>query len=311
MTTRTWGWRCLTSVALVAFLSGGLRAQAPAAVVNGETIPLAEVDAILKARPLRFVKLTEADQREMRQEALDMLIDDRLLQQFLRKNAPAVPPADVDKKLHELQAALKTQGQTLADYLRETGLTDGQLRAQCLTLLQRNAYLDHHLSEAAVRKYYDDHRDFFDQVTVRARHVLLRLPATATTTERDAARARLRSIRQDILAGKITFADAARRYSQCPSASGSGDIGSFLRKGTVEESFACAAFALKGDEISDVVQTSYGLHLIQVIERKAAPPSDFKKIEPKVREIAGEEMLRDLVAQQRRAAQIDVKLGGH
>jgi parvulin-like peptidyl-prolyl isomerase len=309
MTRQRRALRILLSVLLLVGLTNGLRAQAPAAIVNGESITMAEVDAILNARPLRFVKLTDADKREMQRDALDMLIDDVLLRQFLRKNAPAVPAAEVNKKILELRSALKGQSQSMDEYLHETGQTEAQLRTNVLTMMQRNAYLNGHLGDDAVRKYYDDHRGFFDQQTVRASHLLFRLTTTMTPAERNAARVRLLTIRQDIVSGKISFADAARRWSECPSAANGGDIGSFLRKGSVEESFASAAFALKADEVSDVVQTSYGLHLIKVTERKTGTPSDFKKIEAKVRQFAGEEMLRDALAQERQVARIDIKLG--
>jgi parvulin-like peptidyl-prolyl isomerase len=98
-------------------------------------------------------------------------------------------------------------------------------------------------------------------------------------------------------------------YSQCPSAPEGGDIGYFPRKGAVEEPFAAAAFALKKDEVSAVVQTSYGLHLIRVTDRKSGPPSDFSKIVDQVRELAGENMMLDILSKERLAARIEIKLG--
>src|SRR5574341_75276 len=85
--------------------SGVSRAQGvtgqekPAAIVNGEAIPMAEVKAILDVRPLPLVP-NEAQKREMRQAALDMLIEDVLMRQFLRKNAPPPNPADIEKELN-------------------------------------------------------------------------------------------------------------------------------------------------------------------------------------------------------------------
>ncbi len=68
----------------------------PAATVNGEAIALNEVKAILEQRPSP-VPLTEAQQAEMRKAALNMLIDDALMRQFLRKHAPPANPAEVGK----------------------------------------------------------------------------------------------------------------------------------------------------------------------------------------------------------------------
>jgi peptidyl-prolyl cis-trans isomerase C len=301
-------------LALAAGSPGTAAAQAPAApvkaaaVVNGETIPLDDVEAILKSRPVPGDKPTEAEHREMQRQALDMLIDDLILQQFLQKHAPPVRPAEVNKKLAELKDALKAQGQTLDGYCHDSGQTVNQIRANLVTMLQRNAYIAAHVTDAAVRKYYDDNRDFFDQTTVRVSQILLRLPAGTAPAALDVGRAKLQAVRQEIVSGKLTFADAVKKYSQCPSAADGGDIGYFPRKGVVEEPFARAAFALKKGELSEVIPTSYGLHLIQVTDRRSGQASDFNKIAEQVREFAGQEMLMDIVARERVAANIEIKL---
>src|SRR5207244_2957670 len=63
-------------------------APPPVAVVNGEPIPLAELEAALAQRPPIVTPLTVAQQRELQQEALTALIDERLIRQFLAKNVP-------------------------------------------------------------------------------------------------------------------------------------------------------------------------------------------------------------------------------
>ena len=307
--------RVLVVLAIIAVSSHATLAQGPAkpskpaAIVNGEAIPMEDVEAILKSRPTQYPKPSEAERIELQREALDMLIDDVILRQFLRKNAPPVRSGDVAKKLSELQASLKSSGQSLEEYCRESGQTEVELRAAIVTMLQRSAFIAANVGADAVRRYFDDNREFFDQVTVRASHIMLRLPHGSPPEQVTAARAKLLAIRGQIVAGTLDFAEAARRHSQCPSGPVGGDIGYFPRKGMVEEPFAAAAFALKPGEISDVVQTSYGLHLIRVTDHKAGTPAEFKKIEAKVRELAGEDMLIAIVARERLAAKIDIKIG--
>src|SRR5262249_56914362 len=103
-------------------------------------------------------------------------------------------------------------------------------------------------------------------------------------------------LRAQILGDKTDFAAAAKAYSQCPSASDGGDVGTFPRKFVVDENFARAAFALKPGEVSGVVQTDFGLHLIKVTERKPAQPSDFNKIKDDVREIYLDDLRLKLLA---------------
>ncbi len=145
-------------------------------------------------------------------------------------------------------------------------------------MLQWAGYVKDHFSDADIKKYYDDNRDFFDRVAVRASHIVMRTSLTAPEVEQQATRAKLEALRQDILGGKIDFADAAKKYSQDTTAPNGGDIGYFPRKLVVDENYARTAYALKVGEISPVVQTEFGRYLIKVTYRKPGKPSDFNQI---------------------------------
>jgi parvulin-like peptidyl-prolyl isomerase len=281
----------------------------PAAMVNGEPIMMEEVEAVLKHEPVSASPPTEIQRRQMQLEALGLVIDDRLVQQFLRKNGPAIPPVEVQKKLAELEGSLKAQGRAMSEFLRENGMTMPQLQADTLKMLQWAAFVRLQIKEADLRRYYEENKDYFDQIKVQASHIVFRVPASAAPTEVQASRERLEKLRQEIVSGKIAFAEAARKFSQCPSAQDGGNIGYFFRKYTVQEPLAKAAFAMKVGDISDIVQSDYGLHLIKVTDRKAAgPPSDYEKIREDVRESCAMEMMNTLVAQQRKIAKIDINL---
>lgn len=87
---------------------------------------------------------------------------------------------------------------------------------------------------------------------VRASHVLVK-------TEDEA-----KKLREDINAGKISFEDAARQISLCPSGHEGGDLG-FFKRGVMVKPFEDAAFAMKEiGEISEPVETQFGWHLIQL-----------------------------------------------
>ncbi|XP_073156843.1 peptidyl-prolyl cis-trans isomerase Pin1-like [Henckelia pumila] len=82
-----------------------------------------------------------------------------------------------------------------------------------------------------------------------------------SATTRDAAVAQIASIRNDILVGKSRFQDVASRLSDCSSAKRGGDLGPFSR-GQMQKPFEDATFALKIGEISDIVDTDSGVHII-------------------------------------------------
>lgn len=105
---------------------------------------------------------------------------------------------------------------------------------------------------------------------IRARHILLRIPEGATEAQEDSVRALAESIRERILAGE-NFALLAGEYSQDPgTASSGGDLGTFMR-GQMVPQFEEVAFNLDEGEVSQVVQTAFGLHIIRLEERIVPP----------------------------------------
>ena len=105
--------------------------------------------------------------------ALDKLIDDLLLQQFLQKNAPRMAQEDLAKRLSEMEAALKKEGKTLADLSKETGQTEEQLRRNAVNGLLLEGYIKGRVKEADLKGYDADNKDFFDGVAVKASHIVL------------------------------------------------------------------------------------------------------------------------------------------
>ncbi len=317
-------WGSLLSVVMLMIGASGAVAQVapvgqshakplhkPAALVNGEPITIEEVEAVLLHEPPTANPPTEVQRRQMQLEALSLLIDDRLVQQFLRKNGPPISPVEVNKKLAELESGLKAQGRTMADFLKENGFTAAQLQADAVKMIQWAGFVRQQIKDAELRRYYEENKDYFDHVKVRASHIVLRVSASTTPEEVKDSRAKLEKLRQEVVSGKLDFAEAARKHSQCPSSQDGGNIGYFFRKYTVQEPIARAAFALKVGEISDVVQSDYGLHLIKVTDRKAnGPPSDFEKIKEEVREACAMEMMNNLVAHERQVAKIEINLAG-
>jgi parvulin-like peptidyl-prolyl isomerase len=281
----------------------------PAAVVNGEAISIAEVMAVLEARPSP-VPLTAAQQRELRQSALDMLIDDLLMRQFLRKNALPAQPAEVQKEVQELTDALKKKTMTLEQFLREGKQTEEHFRRDLAARIQWKHYLAARFPDAQARSYYEANKVFFDKVFVRASHILVKVGPTAAAAEKQTAHAKLETIRQEILAGKLDFGEAAKKYSDCPSKDKGGDIGPFPYKFVVVEPFAKAAFGLKKGEMSDIVTTDFGLHLIRVTDRTQNESTTFDSVKDAVRDVMAQDMelYPNVLAEQRKAAKIDVHL---
>lgn len=99
---------------------------------------------------------------------------------------------------------------------------------------------------------------------IRASHILLMyqgsMRSTATRSKDEALKA-INALKDDV-AGGADFGDLARKFSDCPSGEEGGDLGFFPRGAMVRE-FDEAAFALQAGEVSDVIETPFGFHLIQ------------------------------------------------
>jgi peptidyl-prolyl cis-trans isomerase C len=228
------------------------------------------------------------------------------MKQFLAKNAPPISEAEVNRQLGALIESLKAQGKTFAEFCKESRQTESQIRIGVANMLQYAAYAKKNTSDEQIKQYFEANRDFFQKTTVRLSHIVIRVSASTPAAERAEAQKRLADLRARIVAGKISFADAARQYSQCPTAPKGGEIGFITRKWMVDENVARAAFALKKGEISDVVASEFGLHLLTVTERNEGPKVEFAAVADDVRETYTEEMRQKLLLELRRSAKVQI-----
>lgn len=139
------------------------------------------------------------------------------------------------------------------------------------------------LNEADVRSYYDQNAARLSGTEERrASHVLLTLPAAASDTDKQALREKAQALREQLVKAPQTFADVAKAESQDPgSASLGGDLGFFAR-GAMVKPFEDAVFALEKGVISDVVETDFGFHIIQVTDIKLPVPKPFAEMRAQI-----------------------------
>lgn len=146
---------------------------------------------------------------------------------------------------------------------------------------------------------------------VKARHILLRLPADATPAQRDSVTKLAQDLRKRALGGE-NFAQLASRYSQEPGADKSGGDLGFFGKGQMVAQFENAAFAMQPGQISEPVETPFGLHIIKVEERKTA---SFDELKANFRNQVKEKMIQDAeqayVKSLTDSMEIEVQPGGY
>lgn len=299
--------RTLAPLALATLLAAGARAEPPAvaATVNGEAVPLADVDAVIR-HTLPNVNLTAKQLRELRREVAADLIDDALLRQFLAKHAPRVDPAEIDAQLRAFGEKLTREGKSLAQFYKETGQTEAQVRAAWTAAMQLTGYVKAVATEPQLKAYFEAHREHFERAEVRVRQIVVRAGKGAPAAERAAAREKAEALRAALAAGRLEFGAAAKRYSQCPSAANGGDLGFVARKGgPIDEPVARLAFALKPGELG-VAETEYGFHVVQATERKPGAPTTYDKCATEVLDAYADDHRAELVAKLRKEAKIEI-----
>jgi peptidyl-prolyl cis-trans isomerase C len=295
---------------------------AVAATVNGQPIPEVAIQ-----RSLRTVPPDKHEQA--RPEILQFLIDNVLIQQFLAQQRLPVSDAEVEAKLKEVKDEISKHKADYQKILKDFLLTEEELRTQIQTQLRWDKYVDSLATDATLRELFEKDREMFDGTTVRARHLLVKphpdpaidlkqrqdlaalkqtietetaeklakLPPFKDPLERERARARIL---------EELFATAAAQRSDCPSKDQGGDLGYFPRVGTMVEPFSKAAFATKPQQLTSVVTTQFGHHLILVTDRKPGKDVKFEDVKDIAREVFGERLRADLAGKLRAQSKISL-----
>ncbi len=256
--------------------------------INGEAINKADLENAVKGLEGRAGGPVPADQRDrVYRGVLDDMISYRLLAQEAKARKIVVPEADIDAQIAQIrgqfqtdaqfQQALATQKMTLAA-VRE----DARSELGVEKLVEAEIAGKIAVTPAAVTDFYQKNQDKFQQgARVKASHILIAVPEKADAAAKLQAKAKAEAILKDLKAGK-DFAAAAKESSQDPgSAPNGGDLG-FFEPGQMVPPFEQAAFALKPGDMSELVESPFGFHIIKVAEKQAARVVPLEEAKPKI-----------------------------
>jgi peptidyl-prolyl cis-trans isomerase C len=230
--------------------------------------------------------------------AIDRIISQQLIAKAAKDEKVEVKPETVQEKIDELASQFPSKelfeqqmlqrGMNM-DTLKEIFHRQMQLEA---VLAAKNGELKPPTDEE-IKAFYDENASEFEQVEqVRASHILLKTEETTPADEKAKLKKQLEDIAKEIKDGKITFADAAKQHSQCPSAPQGGDL-SFFGKGQMVEPFEAVAFSSPKGEISDIVETQFGYHLITVTDKKEAGKIDLAEVKDDIKDHLIQQKKRD------------------
>lgn len=134
-------------------------------------------------------------------------------------------------------------------------------------------------NEADLKTYYEQNTARFGtKEERRASHILITAPASMSSGDRAKAKAKAEQLLADVKKAPATFADVARKNSQDPGSAEKGGDLDFVTRGAMVKPFEDAMFALKKGDISDLVETEFGYHIIQLTDIKPAVVPPFEKV---------------------------------
>lgn len=292
------------------------------ALVNNEVITLSELEEM--ARPLyeqirQSSNGAERDQKikKAREEVLAHLVESKLLDQEIKKRKVEVSDRDVDAAIGdirksanlsepELKKALAREGMTYITYRQKMREELGKMR-----LVNREIKTKIVIDEEAVKKAYQDNLDRFTApLEVKIQQIFFPVPGDASQEEGAAVRKEALAVLDKARNGG-DFAELARKYSRGPEAADGGVLGYFKRKELMPE-LEEAGFKLKPGEVSDLVSSPLGLHVLRVLERKGGTPKPFAEVHSKLREemiqVEAEKKYNDWMKDLKARAFIEIKL---
>ncbi len=291
-------------------------AQELAARVNDEVVTLAEFREVVDSNIQRYqAQSGEPFPEEQRSILERRVLDGLVMRAVLESETVRLGVAVSDEQFQGMLQQFKSQFPGEEAYqgaLQQQGFTveqfEGELRRQMAIeqLIETQVFQNVSVDEAQLRGFYDENPQFFEQPEqVAARHIILTTQGITDEAERNAIRDRIQELRNRIAGGE-DFAAVAREHSQDGSAAQGGDLGMFGRGQMVPE-FEEAAFSLEIGQLSEVVETQFGYHILQVTERR--PPRTVAYAEVRddiadflledVRNEAAQEYVENLRAQAR------------
>ncbi|MGA1978991.1 MAG: peptidylprolyl isomerase [Sedimentisphaerales bacterium] len=276
-------------------------ADSVAVTVNGIDINESQIEAQLKPQiqkmgaqmPASFI---EQYKKQLRQQFLEKMIIEQLLDEKVKAAKIAVTDEEVTKRIKEIasqqqpplsvedfKALIEAYGQSFDDVKHR--IQKG-LAYQKLMEAQWAGKID--IKEEDAKKYYSENKSKFEvPEQVRASHILITPDTKDPNADPNQAKAAAKAKAEDLLKqikGGADFAELARANSACPSSKQGGDLGygeksdpNSNKKGTWVAPFEKAAFALKPGQVSDVVETQFGYHIIKVTDHNDANVIPFEQ----------------------------------
>lgn len=320
---------CSTTFAAPAKSSPPPKASKPpvpavAALVNGEKIMMVElnkaVDFAIRRSQMAPSNRPLPERSVLQKKTLDDLIGQKLLIQDATKRKIVVDAREVEAELAKVKANFPQSEDVFNKMLNNAGFTIVTLRTDIRNQLTVRKVVDRDFSpkvkitDEAVADFYGKNTSRFAwPEQTHARHILIMLKPEATDDEKKAAESKAGDLLARVQKGE-DFAALAKGNSDDPgSKEQGGDLG-FFPKGMMVPQFEEVAFTLKPGEVSKVISTPYGYHIIKCEEKRDAGTAPLDQVKDDIKSFLTNQeigrMLDDHVAKLRKTAKVKILLKG-
>ena len=263
-------------------------ADGVAVTVNGVAITEKEIEAEMKKLPPAYL---QQNKERIRQQVLDRMIAMRLIDEKSKAAQITITEEDVRAQVNEIAAQQGMSVEEFKKMLQSRGMNYDEWEQQIwwgvkLGKLVEAEFGDQlKITENDANNFYTANiKRFETPEQVKASHILIKPDMTDPNIDPNEAKAKALAKAQDLLKQikeEADFAELARANSDCPSKAKGGDLGLFGR-GRMVPAFDKVAFALKINEVSDIVETQFGYHIIKVTDRKEAAVKPFEQAKDEI-----------------------------
>jgi parvulin-like peptidyl-prolyl isomerase len=298
--------RLLLILGFIFLLSGGISSSEAlvdrvVAVVNQEVIMFSDVERWSRSFQEEIQTEDRLERRERIQEVfrrvLEKLIEEKLIDQEAKKSGIKVTSKEIEGAIEELRRQNAVDQENFEKLLAAEGLTleafkkEIEKRILRTKLIQGAVKVESKAGEKELRDFYQKNMDWYRiHESYRTSHILFLVPKEATRDQIREIRKKCQKVLEKIRGGE-DFGEMAFLYSEdTVSRKDRGDLG-YFKRGELLPALEREAIQLRVGEVSGVIRTEFGFHLIKLLDRKGGEPPPFEEIKEKVQaDYYGKEM---------------------